>query len=169
MDQSEVYYISSDDEPVFERNQRLIREHHEQEDCRQVQDHLTCVLDKVKEGKRKFLRTAAFLESSSIIRAIPINPSLTVTVAYEPGDLAFNIMSLENQTGSLSPIFVVRAQHLPFEALKYTSTVTKIDHISALLKKHGLKMSSNLAVRAPLPNDHSCHAPKGTSRLLYAP
>lgn len=81
MDPLEVYYISSDDEPVFERNQRLIREHREQEDRQQIKDHLSRVLEEVKEGNRKFLCTAAFPEPSSIPRAIPINPSLSVTVA----------------------------------------------------------------------------------------
>ena len=81
------------DEPVFERNQILIREHHEQEDRRQVQDHLTLVLNEVKEGKRKFLRTAAFPELSSIPREIPLDQSLSVSITYEPGDSTFNIMS----------------------------------------------------------------------------
>ena len=60
MDPSEVVYLSSDDEPIFERNQRLIKEHHEQEHRRQVWGLLTRVLNEVKECKRKFLQTAAF-------------------------------------------------------------------------------------------------------------
>lgn len=60
MDSSEVICLSFDEETPFERNQRLLKEHHEQEDHRQVQDHLSRVLEEVKERKRKFLRTTAF-------------------------------------------------------------------------------------------------------------
>ena len=147
---------------------RLIKEHRELEDRRQIQDHLTHVLDEVKEGKRKFLRTAAFPELSSIPRAIPLDQSLSVSIAYEPGDLKFNIISQESKTGFLSPHPAARAQPLPFEALKYSSTITKIDHISALFKKHGLKMSSDIPVRAPHPDERSCYAPQGSNRLQYA-
>lgn len=59
MDSSEVICLSSDNESPFERNQRLLKEHHEEEDRRRVQIHLSRVLDDVKEGKRKFLRIAA--------------------------------------------------------------------------------------------------------------
>ena len=141
MDPSELYYISSDDEPIFERNQRLIKEYHEQEDRRQVQDHLTRVLDEVKEGKRKTLRTAAFPEPSDIPIAIPLDRTLAVSVAFEPGDLVFNIMSQGSQTGSLSPSQAVTTQPLPYEALLYMSTITKIDQISSIFKKHGRRMS----------------------------
>ena len=85
MGSSEVIYLSSDEETPFERNQRLLKEHHEQEDRRQVQDHLSRVLQEVKEGKRKFLRTAAFPEPSNIPLAIPVDRALAVSVAYEPG------------------------------------------------------------------------------------
>ena len=61
MDPSDIYNLSSDDEPVFDRNQRLLRAHHEREDRIHIQRHLSRVLDEVKEGKRKFLRTATFL------------------------------------------------------------------------------------------------------------
>ena len=36
MDSSEVVYLSSDDEPIFDRNQRLIKGHREQEDRHQI-------------------------------------------------------------------------------------------------------------------------------------
>ena len=168
MDPSELYYISSDDEPVFERNQRLIKEYHEQEDNRQVQAHLTHVLDEVKEGKRKTLRIAAFPEPSDIPIAIPLDRTLAVSVAFEPGDLVFNIMSQGSQTGSLSPSPAVTGQPLPYGAFKYPSTVTKIDHISAIFKKHGLRMSSDIPVQAPHPNERSCYAPHGSSKLQVA-
>ena len=71
MDSSEVVYLSSDDESPFERNQWLLKEHHEEEDRRQVQDHLTRVLEEVKEGKRKTLRIAAHPELSSIPLLFP--------------------------------------------------------------------------------------------------
>ena len=96
MDPSYVYYLSSDDDSAFERNQRLIREHHEQEDSQQIQDHLTRVLNEVKEGKRNFLRTAAIPELSSIPREIPLDQSLTVSVAYELSDFTFSIISQES-------------------------------------------------------------------------
>ena len=48
MDSYDVVYLSSDDESPFDRNQRLLKEYHEEEDRRQVQSHLTRVLDEVK-------------------------------------------------------------------------------------------------------------------------
>ena len=152
MDPSDVIYLSSDNESIFYRNQRLLREHHEREDRQHIQDHLSRVLEEVKEGKRRFLHIDAFLEPSNIPVAILLEPSLTVTVAYEPGDLNLNIMSQESQIGSLSPSPVVATRNLPCEALQYTSTITKIYHISALLKKHGLKISPDLTFRVPHPD-----------------
>ena len=55
MESSDVIYMPSDDEPVFERNQSLIREHHEREDRRNIQQHLSRVLEEVKEGKREYV------------------------------------------------------------------------------------------------------------------
>ena len=103
MDSSEIVYLSSDDESPFDRNQRLLKEYHEEEDRRRVQSHLTRVLDEVKEGKRHTLRIAARHEPSEIPIAIPLALPLEVTVAYKPGDLKFNIMSEESQTGTISP------------------------------------------------------------------
>lgn len=52
MDSSDVAYLSNDESP-FVRNQRLRREHnHEREDSLDIQQHLSRVLDEVKEGKR---------------------------------------------------------------------------------------------------------------------
>ena len=50
MDPSAVIYLSDDESP-FDRNQRLIKEYHEEEDCRRVQNHLSRVLEEVIEGK----------------------------------------------------------------------------------------------------------------------
>ena len=66
MDSSEIVYLSSDEETPFERNQRLLQEHHDEEDRRQVQRHLSRVLSEVKEGKRHTLRIAARPELSRI-------------------------------------------------------------------------------------------------------
>ena len=71
MDSLEVVCLSSDDETPFDRNQRLIQEHHAEEDRRRVQDHLSRVLEEVKEGKRKTLRIAALPEPSNIPIATP--------------------------------------------------------------------------------------------------
>ena len=62
MDTCDIVYLSSDEETPFERNQRLIQEHHTEEDRRQVQSHHSRVLQEVKEGKRKTLRIAALPE-----------------------------------------------------------------------------------------------------------
>lgn len=110
----EVICLSSEEETPFEHNQRLLREHHAEEDRRRVQDHLSRVLEEVKEGKRKTLRIAARPDPSRIPIAIPLASSLEVTVAYEPGDLKFNIMSQESQAGSISPAPVVEAESAPF-------------------------------------------------------
>ena len=93
MDPSEIVYLSSDDESPFDRNQRLLKEHHGEEDRRRIQSHLSRVLEEVKEGKRKTLRFAARPEPSNIPIAIPLDSSLGVIVAFEPEDLIFNIMS----------------------------------------------------------------------------
>ena len=162
---SDVMYLSSDDESVFDHNQRLLREHYKYEDRLHIQNHLSRVLEEVKEGKRKFLRTAAFSEPSSIPVALPLDQSLAVTVAYEPGNLNFNIMSQESQIGSLSPPPVVRARNLTYEALQYQSTITNISQISPLLSKHGLEISPEIVVRVPRTDERSCHAPKGSDKL----
>ena len=152
----------------FYHNQRLIKEHREREDRQNVQEHLSRVLEEVKEGKRKFFNVAAHPEFSAIPREIPLDKSLAVTVAYKPKDLHFNIMSQESQTGSMSAPTIVRAKVLPYEALQYTSTITKIDQISAILKKHGLKIYADLALRVPHSDERSCHAPKGSDKLQLA-
>ena len=71
MSSLEGFCLSSDDEPIFERNQRLIEEHREREDRQNIQDHLSIVLDEVNEGKCKFLRIAAYPEPFNIPRAVP--------------------------------------------------------------------------------------------------
>ena len=100
MDPSAVIYLSSDDESPFERNQRLLKEHREEEDRRRVQNHLSRVLEEVKEGKHKTLRIAARPKILNIPIAVPLDLSLGVTVAYEQGDLKFNIMSQQSATSS---------------------------------------------------------------------
>ena len=146
MTSPEVVYLSSDDEPIFERNQRLIEEHREREDRQSIQDHLSRVIEEVKECKRKFLSIAAHPEPSSIPRAVPLDRSLAVTVAYEPEELQFFIMSQERQSGSMSSPPVVKAKALPYEALQYQSTITHIGQIFAILGKHGLEISPDSAV-----------------------
>ena len=96
MDSYEVVYLCSDEETPFERNQRLLYEDHAEEDRRQVQSHLSRVLEEVKEGKRHTLRIAARPEPSRIPIAVPLAIPLEVTVAYKPGELKFNIMSQES-------------------------------------------------------------------------
>lgn len=146
---SDIIYLCYDDKPVFDRNQRLLREHHEQEERHHIQQHLSRVLEEIKEGKRKFLQTTDFPEPSDIPKAIPLERSLAVTIAYEHEDFNFNIMSQESQTGSLSPLSEVTTKPLPFEALPYQSTITHIDQICAILGKHDLEISPDLPVPAP--------------------
>lgn len=110
MTSPEVVYLSSDDEPIFECNQRLLKEHYKQEDRHNIQKHLSRALEEVKEG--------------ILPRAVPLDNFLAVTVAYEPRDLYFNIMSQESQTDYLSPPPVVISKALPYDALKYQSTIT---------------------------------------------
>ena len=167
MDPSDVICLSDDESP-FDRNQRLIKEHHEEEDRRRVQDHLSWVLEEVIEGKRKTIRIAARPEFLNIPIATPLDPSLEVTVPFEPGEPKFNIMSQESNTGSVSPAPLVEAKGVPFGALLYQSTITNLNQISAILKKHGLKVSSDIPVREPPSFEHSCHAPRGTGKLQYA-
>ena len=156
MDSSEIAYLSSDDESPFDRNQRLLKEHHEEEDRRQLQSHLSRVLEEVKEGKRKTLRIAARPEPSCIPIAIPLALSLGVTVAYKPGDLKFNIMSQESQAGSVSPPPVVVAESAAFGALLFQSTITDNTQSSAILRKCGIKISPEVVVKVPTFSERSC-------------
>lgn len=57
---------------------------------------------------------------------------------------------------------------MPFEALQYQSTITYISQNSSILEKHGIEVSRVVPVRTPLPNERSCHAPKGSNKLRYA-
>lgn len=129
MKSPDVVYLSSDDETIFEPNQTLIVEHRVCEDQRATRDHFSRVLEEVKEGNRKFLRIAALPEPSNIPRAVPLDKSLSITVAFKPSNLKFNIMSQESKIGSMSPVPVVKSKVFPFESLQYYSTITKIDHI----------------------------------------
>ena len=133
MDTCDIVNLSSDEETPFERNQRLLHEHHAEEDRRQVQSHLSRVLEEVKEGKRHTLRIAARPEPSRIPIAIPLALPLVVTIAYKPGELKFNIMSQESQTGTVSPAPIVEAECAPFGASKFQSTITNNRQISAIL------------------------------------
>ena len=83
-------------------------------------------LKKLKKVNEKTLRIDARPESSNIPIAIPLEPSLRATIAFEAEDFQFNIMSQGSQTGSLSPAPVVVAEGMPFEALLYQSTITNI-------------------------------------------
>ena len=75
-------------------------------------------------------------------------------------------MSEHSETGSQSPTPVVaESRVVTFEAQLYKSFITNIDQISAILRKHGLKMSPNLEVRVPNPDERSCHAPGGSDKL----
>ena len=168
MDSYDVVYLSSDEETPFERNQRLIQEHHSEEDLRLVQSHLSRVLQVVKEGKHRRLRIAALPEPSSIPIAVPLASSLEVSIAFKPCDLKFNIMSQESQAGSASPAPVVEAENAPFGAVLFQSTITDNLHISAILRKCGLKVSPEITVKVPTPDDRSCFPPKGHKKLKYS-
>ena len=52
MDPSGVIFLSSDDELVFDQNQRFPKEYHEQNRCQFTLDHLPHALDESIEGKR---------------------------------------------------------------------------------------------------------------------
>ena len=168
MDTCDIVYLSSDEETPFERNQRLVQEHHAEEDRRQVQSHLSRVLQEVKEGKRKTLHIVALPELSSIPLAVPLASSLDVSIAYKPGELKFNIMSQESEAGSVSPAPIVEAECAPFGAILFQSTITNNNQISAILKKYGLKVGTDIAVRAPVSYERSCHAARGTDMLQYS-
>ena len=123
MESYDVVYLSSNEETPFDRNQRLVREHHAKEDRRQVQCNLPRVLQEVKEGKRKTLRIAAFPEPSSIPIAVLLASSLEVSIAYKPGELKFNIMSQEREAGTVSPAPIVEAECAPFGAILFQITI----------------------------------------------
>lgn len=161
----DVICLSSDDEPTFYRNRRLIHEHRIREGQQDTRNHFTRVLEEVKEGKRKYLRVAALPENSSIPMVVPLDPHLSFSIAYKPFDLRFNIMSQHSETGSRSPSLMVESKPIVYEALQYHSTVKNIDQISAILCKHGLKISLGLVVRVPRPDERSCYAPEGTDKL----
>ena len=160
--------ISSDDESPFDRNQRLLKEYHEEEDRRRIQSHLSRVLSKVIEGKRHTFRIAARPELSKIPIAIPLASPLEVTVAYKPGDFKFNVMSQGSQTESVSPPPAVQAEDVPFGALLFQSTIIDNSQISATLRKCGIKISSEIAVRVPTPSERSCNPPRGHKKLRYS-
>lgn len=168
MGSSEIIYLSSDEETPFERNQRLVQEHHAEEERRRVQSHLTRVLEEVKEGKRHTLRIAARPELSRIPIAIPLAIPLEVIVAYKPGELKFNVISQESQAGSVSPAPIVEAENAPFGAILFQSTITDNSHISAILRKCGINISPNIPVKVPTPSERSCYPPNESKKLRYS-
>lgn len=77
-------------------------------------------------------------------------------------------MSKESQIGTVSPAPIIEAECAPFGPSKFQSTITNNNQISAILKKHGLKICVDISVRAPAPFEHSWTAPRGTEKLQYA-
>ena len=147
-----IYCSSSDEEPVFLRNQRLIREHRIREDQQDIRDHFSRVTDEVIEGKRKYLRVAAFPVASVIPRVVPLDSSLLVSVAYSPSTIKFKIMSDHKETGSKPSSPVVESKVGAFEAKQYQSSITSTNQISDILRRNGLKISPLIVVRAPNPD-----------------
>lgn len=128
MTSREVIYCSSDDdEPVFVRNQRLIREHRIREEQQDINDYFSRVTNEVIEGKRKFLRVAAFPKTCVIPRDVLLDPSLLVSIAYSPSELKFKIISNHSETGSRSPSHIVESKAVAFEAEQYQSSITNIN------------------------------------------
>ena len=74
-------------------------------------------------------------------------------------------MSQHSEMGSRSPSPVVRSKAFPYEALQYLITITNIDQISAIFRKHGLKISPDLVVRVPTSDERSCHASRQSNKL----
>ena len=58
--------------------------------------------------------------------------------------------------------------HLRFEALQYKSTINNIDQISTILRKQSLRISPDLVIRVPTPDERSCHAPEGSNKLQFS-
>lgn len=77
-------------------------------------------------------------------------------------------MSQESQAGSVSPAPIVEAKSAPFKAQLFKSFITENSHISAILRKCGIKVSLEVVVKVPTPSDRSCHPPKGTRKLRYS-
>lgn len=76
-------------------------------------------------------------------------------------------MSQQSQTGSQSPPPVVVVQEKPYGALSYQSSINNNNQISAILKKHGLKICSKIPIRTPNPDERSCCTPLGSKKLQY--
>ena len=77
-------------------------------------------------------------------------------------------MSPRKGSSSLPPRPVKKTKIKPYESLLYQSSITSVDQISDILNNHGLKISSDIPVRAPLPDERICHAPEGSSKLQYS-
>ena len=68
----------------------------------------------------------------------------------------------------MSPAPIVEAESAPFGALLFKTTITDNSHISAILRKCGIKVSPEVVIKVPTPSDRSCHPPKGTKKLRYS-
>ena len=77
-------------------------------------------------------------------------------------------MSQESQAGSVSPPPAVVAESAAFGALLFQSTITDNTQISAILRKCGIKISLEIAVRVPTPSERCCDPPKGHKKLRYS-
>lgn len=78
------------------------------------------------------------------------------------------MMSQEKCTSSRPPRPAKKATVKPYESLLYQSTISTTDQVSFILNNHGLRISPELSVRAPLPHERSFHAPVGSSSLQYS-
>ena len=139
-------------ESVFARNQRRIREFELAREQEDIRAHYRRQIDEVIERKRRVLREAVYPESSSGPRPIPLDPALTVTVAYSPGELQFSLMAEPSSSQPRREIF---------EAEFYQSSVISADQIADILALHGLSSLRSLNCRAPSSRERSCFAPGG--------
>lgn len=141
-----IYFSSSDEEPIFLRNQRLIKEHRIREDQQDIQDHFSRVTDEVIEGKCKFLRVAAFPETSVVPRVVPLDSSSSVSKAYSPFELKVRIMSYHSETKSKPSSPIEESKKVSFEAEQYQSLITSTKQIYDILRRHNLKILASLVV-----------------------
>lgn len=81
MGSPEVVCLSSDEEPVFARNQLRIKERQIKEEQYETRAHFGRLIDEVAEKTRKFLQTTAEPEDSKIPLAHPLDKSLFFFIA----------------------------------------------------------------------------------------
>uniref|UniRef100_A0A803NI15 Uncharacterized protein n=1 Tax=Cannabis sativa TaxID=3483 RepID=A0A803NI15_CANSA len=115
-------------------------------------------LQEVIEGRRQYLREAAWLEPSNLVDIPLARPMFLpqVTVAFSPGDLDFEIMAQKARKSK-----TLQDPTVTFEAESIESKVRSIGpYVGDVLRSYGNKNEQGCRIRSIAKGEFSCYPPE---------